>query len=48
MDEKVKELRSTNWELQNSHGGVRYGTGNIVNNIEITLYGLEWVLGLLG
>ena len=29
---KAKGLRSTNWQLQNSHGDVKYSTGNIVND----------------
>ena len=40
---KVKELRSTNWLLQNSHGDVKYSIGNIVSNIVITIYGVRWV-----
>ena len=40
---KVKELRSTNWLLQNSHGDVKYSLANIVNNIVITLRGVRWV-----
>ena len=38
MMRKEKGLRSTNWLLQNSHGGVKYSIGNIVNNIPITIY----------
>ena len=34
---KVKGLRSTNWQLQNSHGDVKYSIGNIVNNVVITM-----------
>ena len=34
---KVKGLRSTNWQLQKSHGDVEYSTGNRVNNTVITL-----------
>ena len=34
---KVKELRSANWLLQNSHGDVKYSIGNIVNTILITI-----------
>ena len=48
MGEKVKGLRSTDWELQNSHGDVKYSLGNIVNNIVITMYGARWVLDLFG
>ena len=39
MGKKVKEFRSRNWDLQDSHGDVKYTTGNIVNNILITIYG---------
>lgn len=33
---------------QISHGDVMYSIGNIVNNIVITMYGVRWVLDLLG
>ena len=36
---KVKGLRSTGWKLQNSHGDIKYGVGNIVSNIAITMRG---------
>ena len=42
-----KGLRSTNWQLQNCHGDVKYSTGNIVNNIVITMCGARWVMKLL-
>ena len=46
---KVKGLRSTNWQLQNSHGGgVKYSLENTVHNIVITVYGVRWALHLLG
>ena len=41
---KEKLLISTNWWLLNSHRNVKYGVGNIVNNIIITTYSAEWVL----
>ena len=44
---KVKELRSTNWLSQNSHGDVKYSIGNIVNNILIIKYTVKWVIDLL-
>ena len=44
---KVKGLRSTNWELQNSHEDVNYSLGNIVNDIVTTRYGARWVLEVL-
>ena len=28
--------------------GLKYSIGNIVNNIVITIYGVRWVLDLLG
>ena len=40
--------RSTNWQLQNSHGNVKDGIGNIVNNTVIIMYGVGWVLDLPG
>ena len=45
---KVKELRSTNWWLQNSQGDIKYGIGNIVNNIVGTVYDVRVVIDLLG
>lgn len=44
---KVKGLRSTNWQLHNSHGNVNYSIGNTVNNTIITMYGARAV-DLLG
>ena len=38
MGKKVRGLRSTNWQLQNSHGDVKYSIGNIVNSIVITVW----------
>ena len=46
--EKVKGLRSTNWQLQNSHEDVKYSIGDRVNSIVITMYGVKWVLVLWG
>ena len=45
---KMKELRSTNRQLQNSHGDVKYSIENSVDNILITLYGVRWVEDLSG
>ena len=42
--EIVKGLRSTDWESQSSHRGVKYIIGNTVNTIVITRYGARWVL----
>ena len=33
----MKGLRSTDWQLQNSHGDVNYSVGNIVSNTVITM-----------
>ena len=46
--EKGKGLRSINWELQNSHRDVKYSTGNVVNNIVITMSGARWILEISG
>ena len=40
---KVKELKTTNWWVQNSHEYVKYSVGNIANTILITVYGVRWV-----
>ena len=40
---KVKELRSTDWLLQNSFMDVNYSIGNIVNNILVSMNGVRWV-----
>lgn len=40
-EKKVKGLRSTNWQLQNSHEDVKFSLRNIVNNIVITTYGVR-------
>ena len=44
----MKRLRSTNWQLQNSPGDVKYSIENIVNNNVITRYGARWVLKISG
>ena len=44
LGEKVKGLRRTNWQLQNSHRDVNYSIENVVNNTVITVYGARWVL----
>ena len=36
---KMKKLRSTNWQLQNSHRNIKYGIGNMANNIVKTMCG---------
>lgn len=43
--EKVKGLRSTDAELQNSHGDVKSSIGNRVNKV-ITVYGVRWALDI--
>ena len=45
---KVKELRTTNWSLQNGHEEVKCSIGSIVNNIVIATYGVRRVLDLSG
>ena len=46
--EKVKGLRSTNWQLQNRHRDTKRSIGNRVNNTVITMYNARGVLHLLG
>ena len=41
---KVKGVRSTDGQLQNSRGDVKYSMGNMVNNT----VGARWVLGISG
>ena len=41
----AKGKRSTNWQLQNSRGHVKYSIGN---NTVITMDGARWVLDLSG
>ena len=41
---KLKGLRSIHWQLQNSHGDVKYSIGNIGNNIAITMCDARWAL----
>ena len=43
----VMGSRSRGWKLQNSHGDVKYSTGNTVDNTVITTYGV-WVLEISG
>ena len=45
---QAKKLRSTNWQLQNSHGDVKYSIENIAKNIVISMYGTRWVLKISG
>ena len=44
----VKGLRSTNWQLKNSHRDVKYDIENITNNFVKTMYGAKWVVELSG
>ena len=44
----VKGLGSTDGQLQNSRGDVKYSTGSIVNNVVITMYGAGLVLEISG
>lgn len=41
MGEKGEGLRSTNRQLHNSHGNVKYSIENIANNITIVLNGYQ-------
>ena len=45
---KVKRLRSTNWQLQNSRGDVKCSMENTVNDTVINMYGARWVPELSG
>ena len=45
---KVKGLRSTDWQLQNSLRDVKYSVGNIVSNIVKTIFGARWEWKILG
>ena len=44
----MKDLRSTDEQLQGSREDVKHGTGNTVNNTVITMFGERWVLDLSG
>ena len=46
MGERGKEIKSTNWLLQSTRGGVKYCTVTIVNDIPVTGYGARWVQDL--
>ena len=48
LENKVKGLKSTNWQLQNSQRDEKYNIRNIVSNSVIILIGARWVLELLG
>ena len=39
---KQNGLRSTSWQLQNSHEDVKYSIGTIVNSIVIAMYSARW------
>lgn len=38
---KLKVFRNTNWHLQNSHRGIKYGIRNIVKNVVMSIYGVR-------
>ena len=38
VDEKLKELRSTRWQLRNYRGDLKYSIGNTINNSLITVW----------
>ena len=56
MGEEVRTLRSTNWQLENSHGDVKYSIGNgVAKELICTTHGNEqWCgdclreLGMMG
>lgn len=39
---EVKGLTSRDWQLQNSHVDVKYGTGNRVNDVAMSMCGARW------
>ena len=41
-------IKRYKWHLGNSHGDVKYSVEDIVSNFVITIYGVKWVLDLLG
>ena len=43
MGGKEEGLRSTNWQLQNSHRDGKYSTGTVVNSVVVTMHGARWV-----
>lgn len=47
QEERGRELRSTNFSYKISHGEAMNSTGNVVNNIIITMEGDRWLLHLL-
>ena len=46
--EKVKRLRSSSWQLQNSHRDVKCSRETIVNNTVTTMYGAGGSLNYQG
>ena len=45
---KEKELRSADWQLQNSDRYVKYSVGNTVNKVVRTMHGAKWGLEVVG
>lgn len=45
---KTMKGLSTNWQLRNSHGDVKYTIGNTVSNTIIIMYGAGCILELSG
>ena len=43
----MKDLRTADWQLQNSHGDVNYSMGKRVSNIVMTMYGAGWIIEIL-
>ena len=48
IGEKGEEIRKYKLVVTNSHRDVKYSTGNTVNNVLVTTYGVRWVRILLG
>ena len=48
LGEKIKGIKKCKLIGKNSHRGVKYSTGNTVNNIVILMYGARRVLEVLG
>ena len=44
----MKGLRSTDLQLQNSHGDAKYRMWNIANNTVMAVYSVRWALDLSG
>lgn len=45
---KGEGTKQDNWQLQNSHGDVKYSMGNIVDDVVRTMNGARWAPDLWG